>query len=319
MAVSILVTGASGCIGRSLCRALLCRGYHVAAFVRSRESAARLPGEVEVRWIGDIGPTTTWPVGTFAKFDAVIHLAAKVHAQRVGDASGTYQQVNAEATENLARMVAAQSGDSRFVFCSSAHAVCNFAANVVDESSPCAPQTPYGMSKREAERRLGIVAAETGLSTVVLRPAPVYGPELPGDLMKLLRMVSRGWPLPLGAVDNRRSLVYVENVVDALIAAATHPAASGETFFVSDGEEVSLSSLLSMYSAMSGRRSRLIAVSPGNIRRFLSLLGKSSTAERMLGSLAIDSRRIRRTLSWQPPFDLTQGLSATAQWMNRVA
>ncbi|MCE9606335.1 MAG: NAD-dependent epimerase/dehydratase family protein [Planctomycetia bacterium] len=319
MSLRVLVTGAAGCIGRSLCRALLKQGHQVGAVVRSSASVDRLPVGVRLSWVGEIAPETTWPGELFAQADVVVHLAAKVHCRHSRNASSEFQRANSEASETLARAMAAAPKSPRLVYCSSAHAVCNFSDQVVDESSPCRPQTYYGKSKFDAEQRLRRVSEDTGLKVVILRPAPVYGPELPGDLMRLLKFASRGWPLPLGGIENRRSLVYIENVVDALIAASSHPAAVGETFFVSDGTDVSLASLLRMFAAALGRSPRLISVAPQRLRSILGLLGKAAAADRMLGSLAIDSRRIGRTLAWQPPYDLTSGLSATAQWMKRIA
>lgn len=315
----ILVTGAAGCIGRRLCRALVAEGHEVVAAVRSETSRARLPAAVEVGYVGEIEPTTTWPRELLAKVDAVVHLAAKVHCPRSDNSAAAYRRTNVEATETLARAFAAASERGRFVYCSSVHAVCNFADGVVDESTTCRPHTPYGMSKHEAEQRLHVVAAEAGLEVSIVRPAPVYGPELPGDLMKLLRLVARGWPLPLGAIENRRSLAYVDNIVDALIRVSLDPRAAGETFFVSDGDDVSLGELPRLYAAALRRSPRIVSIAPSSIRFVCGLLGRRNVAERMLGSLAVDSSRIRRVLGWKPPHDLQSGLSATAQWMQKVA
>lgn len=319
MSQHTLVTGAAGSIGRSVCRNLLRRGHRVGALVRTTESARRLPAGVEVRWVGEIEPETAWPSGLFAEVDAVVHLAAKVHAARSETAAAPFQRANVAATETLARAVAAAPNKPRFVYCSSAHAVCNFSDHAIDEASECRPQTSYGRSKLDAELMINRLAAEVGLKFVILRPAPVYGPELPGDLMRLLRIASRGWPLPFGAVANRRSLAFVENIADAVAVAASHPAAEGETFFVCDGDDVSISSLLRRFGSVYGHRSRLIPVAPSLLRGALRLVGKGAAAERMLGSLAIDGSRIGRKLSWRPPYELNEGLALTAQWMKRAA
>lgn len=315
----VLVTGAAGSIGRCVCRNLLMRHHDVGALVRSHDSARRLPQGVAVRWVGAIEPATVWPSELFDDVDAVIHLAAKVHADRAEVAAEPFQHTNVAATETLARSVAAGKNKPRLVYCSSAHAVCNFSAGAIDEESECHPQTPYGRSKHDAELMIRRLAAELGLRFAILRPAPVYGPDLPGDLMRLLRIAAHGWPLPLAGVDNRRSLVFVENIADALAVAATHPAAEGETFFVSDGDDVSLAALLRRFSGAIGRPSRLFNIAPGLLKAALRLVGRGAAAERMLGSLAIDGSRIGRKLAWRPPYQLDEGLAVTAQWMKRAA
>lgn len=319
MTSRILVTGAAGCIGRRICRALVAEGHDVSAVLRSQSSSTHLPAGVRIGWVGEIEPATRWPRELFAEVDAIIHLAAKVHAPRTEDSAESYRRTNVEATETLARAFAAAGTCGRFVYCSSVHAVCNFATDVVDEATACTPQTVYGRSKHDAELRLRKLAAATGLDVAIVRPAPVYGPELPGDLMKLLRLVARGWPLPLGAIDNRRSLVYVDNIVDALIRTALDPRAAGETFLVSDGDDVSLAELPRLYASALSRTPRSFSIAPRGIRLACSLFGKRATAERLLGSLAVDSGRIRRVLGWKPPHNLRSGLSATAHWMKSAA
>ena len=176
------------------------------------------------------------------------------------------------------------------------------------------PQDPYGVSKCEAEQALHRIAAETGLEIVIVRPPLVYGPRVKGNFIQMLKVLSKGIPLPLSSARNLRSLVYVENLVDALIACATHPAAIGQTYLVSDGEDISTPDLLRRLGTAMGRPARLLPCPPSLLNLAGKLIGKSDQIERLLGSLQIDSGKIRRELNWTPPYTLQQGLQETAEW-----
>jgi len=182
------------------------------------------------------------------------------------------------------------------------------------ETDPPAPQDPYGISKWEAEQVLHRVAAETGLEIVIVRPPLVYGPRVKGNFAQMLQVLQRGIPLPLASVHNRRSLIYLGNLVDALLLCAMHPAAAGRTYLVSDGEDISTPELLRRLGMALGRPARLFPFPPSLLMGAAKLLDRRAQAERLLGSLRIDSSRIRRELGWQPPFTLQQGLQCTAEW-----
>lgn len=309
----VLVTGASGFVGRQLCAALVREGWAVRAALRPQADRRRLPPGVECRVVGDIGPETRWDAALLAGVDTVVHLAARVHVlrERAEDPDAAFRQTNVLGTERLA--AAAAGRVRRFVYVSSLHAVRTLSDEVLDETSPCRPDTPYGRSKLEAEQVLSATRDRTGLDVVVVRPAPVYGPDGTGNLAALLRWVRRGWLLPLAGIDNRRSLLYVGNLVSALRACIETPAAAGQTFLVSDGETVSTSELICRAAAAAGRSARLWPAPLTLLRSAARLCGRSASLDRLIGSLAVDITRLRQALSWQPAFTLDEGLRATVR------
>jgi len=185
---------------------------------------------------------------------------------------------------------------------------------VFSESDKPHPQDSYGVSKWQAEQALHRVAAETGLEVVIVRPPLVYGAEVKGNFAQMLKILSKGIPLPLASVHNLRSLVYVENLVDALIVCATHSAAAGQTYLVSDGEDISTPDLLRQLGDAMGHPARLFPCPPALLKLAGRLTGKADQIERLMGSLQVDSGKIRRELGWAPPYTLEQGLRATADW-----
>jgi nucleoside-diphosphate-sugar epimerase len=265
--------------------------------------------------VGDIGPDTPWDGAALGTFDTVVHLAARVHVLREKAVAPAveFHRVNVAGTERLARAAAGRV--CRLVYVSSVHAMCTLADEVLDEASPCRPDTPYGESKLAAEETLRAIAEKTGLETVIVRPPPVYGPGILGNLGKLFRLVRKGWPLPLRNIANRRSLIYVENLANALVACSFHPAAGGRTFLVSDGEDVSVADLVRRAGAAFGRRVRLVPAPIRLMRLAGRCLGKSGAVERLVGSLAVSSDRIRRLLSWSPPYTMAEGFQVTARWV----
>ena len=266
--------------------------------------------------VGNIGPQTEWSAA-LTGMDVVIHLAARVHVmnERADDPLTEFRQVNVFGTERLARSAVA-SGVRRLVYVSSIKVNGEQTAEneTFSESDVPHPQDPYGISKWEAERILSQIAEETGLEVVIVRPPLVYGPEVKGNFAQMLRVLDKGIPLPLASVRNLRSLVYVENLADALIACASHPAAAGQTYLVSDGEDISTSGLLNFLAESIGRPARLFPCPPGLLQVLANWVGKGAQAERLLGSLQVDSAKIRRDLNWVPPYTLQQGLQATAEW-----
>lgn len=223
--------------------------------------------------------------------------------------------MNVVGTEHLARSAAAK-GVKRLIFVSSikVNGEITYDDQQFSETNEPLPQDPYGMSKFEAEQALRIIAKETGLEVVAVRPPLIYGAGVKGNFMQMLKVIAKGIPLPLASVHNRRSLVYVENLVDALIVCATHPAAAGQTYLVSDGEDISTPDLLRRLGDAMGRPARLFPCPPALLKLAGRMTGKSNQIDRLLGSLQIDSGKIRSELNWIPPYSLQQGLQATAEW-----
>lgn len=309
---SVLVTGANGFVGHVLCTELARRGNKVRAAIRELSRATNVPCEVAV--VGNIEADLDWsPV--LAGIDTVVHLAARVHVMREKaiEPMSAFRAVNVAATERLVHQAAAL-GVRRFVYVSSIGVHGNVSTVPLNEMSLLAPDTPYTLSKLEAERRLSEISGRTGIDIVVVRPPLVYGPNNPGNFLRLLRLIQRGIPLPLASVDNRRSMIYVGNLVDALIACAAHPAARGNTYLVSDGEDISTPELIDQLAKLMGRSARLWRVPPVLLRLAGTLTGKSADVDRLIGSLLVDSSRIRAELDWTPPFTVAEGLAQTARW-----
>lgn len=312
--MNILVTGANGFVGKALCKRMVSKGWHVWGTVRSAEQAASLPAGVEVVQIKSIGADTNWSVA-LSGVDAVVHLAARVHVMNdtATDPLSAFRKVNVAGTEHLARM-AAINGVKRFVYVSSVKVNGEGCEKPFAEHDIPAPEDPYGVSKWEAEHVLRKITEDTGLEVVILRPPLVYGPEVKANFLSLLKIVDRGIPLPLASINNHRSLIYLGNFVDAITTCINHPKAAGQTYLVSDGEDVSTSELIRRVAATLGRPARLFPFPPSLMRFTGKLFGKSDAVERLVGSLTIDSSKIRRELGWKPPYTMEQGLKETAEW-----
>ncbi|MDA8127771.1 MAG: SDR family oxidoreductase [Betaproteobacteria bacterium] len=301
----VLITGANGFVGRALFGLLVGGGHVVVPVVRR---ACGLAGEVIV---GDMGSKTTWE-DALANCNAVVHLAARVHVMHdtAADTLTLYRTTNTAATLNLARQ-AAQAGVKRFVFVSSVKVNGEGRDARYRETDPPAPEDDYAISKWEAEQGLQQIARETGLEIVVLRPPLVYGPGVKANFRRLLDTVARGWPLPLGAIRNRRSLLYLGNFVDAIRACLEHPAAAGQTFLLDDGRPVSTPELVRAIAHAMGRPAHLLPVPVGVLTFAGALLGKRAAVARLTGSLQVDSSAIRERLGWTPPYSMEAGLAAT--------
>lgn len=313
---TVLVTGASGFIGRALCAELRARAEAVRPVMHARQ-----PGPpsravaADVAYVGDIGPETDWrPI--LIGCDSVVHLAAHVHKRRgsEGGSISAFQRVNVEGTEALAR-AAARSGVRRFVFLSSVKVDGERTVeHPFNERDPIAPVDEYAASKAEAEARLNKIAADTGMEVVILRPPLVYGPGVKANFLSLLKAVDAGLPLPFSSIDNRRSLIYVGNLVSAIAISLSHPAAANRMFLVSDGEDVSTPELVRRLARSLGVRPRLLPFPVSMLRLTGRLSGMHAAVDRLVNSLQIDTTCIRTVLGWQPPFSMTAGLAETASW-----
>lgn len=308
-----LITGSSGFVGRQLCRRLLAEGAQVTVATRTQSALEQGVGSV---CVGEIDEGTEWSTA-LQGVDVVIHLAARVHVmnESASDPLAEFRRVNVAGTERLAKQ-AAQAGVTRLVYVSSikVNGEETQGGSVYTEGDIPAPQDPYGISKLEAERSLRQIAQETGVDVVVLRPPLVYGPGVGGNFIQMMHVLARGIPLPLASVRNKRSLIYVGNLADALVRCAAHPAAAGKTYLVSDGEDISTPELLRSLAEAMGCKARLLPFPPGLLRVLARLAGRGAQADRLLGSLRVESGKIRQELDWNPPVTLQQGLQATAEW-----
>jgi nucleoside-diphosphate-sugar epimerase len=307
--VTVLVTGASGFVGTRLCARLLADGrFHVRGTSRRPFSA---PAGVECATTGDIGPDTDWGPA-LSGVSVVVHLAARVHVTREASDNPLelFRRVNVAGTDRLLRQAIA-AGVRRVVYLSSVKV--NGESGTYSETDPPRPEDPYAISKYEAEQVLNAAARESGIEVVIVRPPLVYGPGARANFHALLRTVRRGVPLPLGAVRNCRSLVALDNLVDFIITCTTHPAASGQIFFVSDGEDLSTADLIRHIAKAFDRPARLIPVPEPLLYAAASLLGQRARAQKMLGSLRVDISKARRVLGWVPPYTLDDELRRIAE------
>ena len=304
----ILVTGANGFVGRGLCAELAARG-------RPFRTAGRdLPEpNPQAFAVGDIHADTDWEVA-LAGAEAVIHCVARVHVMQdsAADPLTAFRTVNLEGTRRLAE-VAAAVGVRRLVFLSSIKVNGESTAPGAPfrASDSPRPSDAYAVSKWEAEQALHAVASRTGLEVVVVRPPLVYGPGVRANFERLMRLVARGAPIPLGKVDNQRSMVGLDNLVDLLIRCVDHPAAAGQTFLVSDGRDLSTPEWIRMLAAVMGRPARLLPVPPALLRLGGRLTGRGAEVERLIGSLQLDIESTCETLDWSPPVSVEEGLSRT--------
>lgn len=308
----MLITGANGLVGRALCSVLDQTEHKVVRAVR----ISITPWEVPV---GDLNESTDWSEALGQNTDVVVHLAAQVPlTDGVSSSSGgLYGQVNTLGTANLARQCA-EHGVKRFVFVSTVKVLGEGKSEPYRNADLAVPPDAYAISKWDAEQALWQVAAETGMEVVILRPPLVYGPEVKGNFLRLMQAIDKRRPLPLGAIQNQRSLVYLGNLVDVIRLCLTHPKAAGKAFLVSDGDDVSTPELVRRIAASLGRRPFLLPVPVSWMRWAGRVLGKQAAVDRLLSSLCVDISPLREELSWTPPYTMQEGLEATAQWYHKT-
>jgi nucleoside-diphosphate-sugar epimerase len=314
---NILVTGANGFIGQALCKRLMAEGLQVRGALRRSNRTAEMPTGVETVQIESIGPETDWS-DALSNIDTVVHLAARVHVLKDHDSDplALYRHVNVQGTKHLARM-AVSKGVNRFIYMSSIKVNGEGRPTAYTEKDIPAPEDHYGLSKWEAEQILSKINAASEIDVAVFRAPLVYGPGVKANFLQLLKTVQKGIPLPLANVDNQRSLIYLENLVDVIIRNIKSSQPASGTYLVSDGEDVSTPELIRRIAAALGASSRLFPFSPSIIIGAAKLLGKKATVDRLLGTLTVDTTKIQRELDWKPPYTMEQGLGETAKWFRR--
>ena len=302
----VLVTGANGFIGGAVCRRLTAKGHHVRAVARHAPSQPTVDANVSWHGCGDIDGETDWH-GLLEGVEWVVHTAARVHVRRdpSPDPLAAYRRVNGAGSANLAQQAAA-AGVGRLVFISSV------AASRAAETQPGAgPVSPYGLSKWEAEQALKAIADQSGLELVVLRPPLVYGPAAPGRFALLLRMVRGGWPLPVSGLSARRSVIFIDNLLDAIELALEHPAAAGRCFGLCDDTAPTTAEWVQALARALDRPARLLPAPPTLLRLAGHLLGRRSDVEALMSDRRIDDREIRACLGWQPRVPFDQAVAAS--------
>ena len=303
----ILSTGSTGFVGKALMSALHIKRHEISAPMRAQsESSASLNSFL----VGDINAATNWSTALQGA-DAVVHLAARVHVMRdtADNPLKEFRSVNTEGTLNLARQAAA-AGIRRFIFLSTIGVNGNSTSlgRFFTETSASLPHDFYSVSKHEAEVGLGSIAASSGMEVVIIRPTLVHGSKAPGNFGKLTRLVSKGLPLPLASIDNRRSVVGIDNLVDFIVTCLEHPAAANQTFLVSDGEDLSTPDLIRRMARAMNRPARLLPVPKSVLMAAAAMLGKRDMAQRLCSSLQVDISKSRALLGWNPPVSVDEGL-----------
>ncbi len=309
--VRVVVTGASGFVGQSIVKALKLADYHVVAVSRNLNVSN---ADISV-YVPDYSFQNEWQ-RLLSSNDVVIHLAARVHIMQdqAENPLEAFLAVNLHNTVSLAK-AAAKVGIKRFVFVSSIKVNGEHThSQEFSEQDAANPQDAYAVSKWEAEKALREIEKETGMQVVILRPPLIYGPNVKANFASLIKLVDKGVPLPLASINNKRSLIYLGNFVDAIITCVQHPKAAGNTYLVSDGEDISMPQLIRKIAYALNRPSRLFSFPVPIMYLIAKLAGKSSSLQRVTQSLAIDSSKIRQELNWHPPFTIEQGLKETADW-----
>lgn len=314
VSTKVAVSGANGFVGRAVLSRLIQENRPAIAFVRDR-GAEHLEG-VGVA-VASLVDRTSWS-SVLGECSVFVHCAGRAHITKGPgrNALHEFREVNTDLTLALARSAAA-AGVKRFVFVSSIGV--NGLTSGQEPFAPdgaANPQTPYAISKFEAEQGLQAISLETGLEVVVVRPPLVYGAGAPGNFGALVAMLQLGWPLPLGAVTmNRRSYVALPNLVDLLLTVCVHPAAANQVFLVSDGEDLSTADLLRRLAAAMGRPARLWPVPPTLLRLGAIMLGRRDLAQRLLADLRVDITKTRRLLGWSPLVSVEEGLNLAVKGM----
>lgn len=317
--MKILLTGASGFVGGGLLETLSHR-QDVDLLVPVRRELPSLPLRAQSVVITGINSKNDWSE-LLQSIDLIIHCASRVHvmAEAAEDPLAEYRETNVEGTLNLARQAIA-AGCKRFVFISSIKVNGEKTLEGVPFSAADvpAPTDPYGVSKMEAEEGLRALALGSSMEVVIVRPVLVYGPGVKANFLNMMRWLKKGIPLPFGAIDNKRSLVALDNLVDFIIACSEHPNAANQTFLISDDEDLSTTQLLRRVAVALGVRPRLLPV-PANLLVLVArLLGRESLSQRLCGNLQVDIEKSKSLLNWRPSISVDDALRKTAKNFKRT-
>lgn len=314
MKTHILVTGAGGFVGTALLGRLRSEPqFSVRAAVRSLSGHE---GPAGIDWIetGDLAAAADWQAA-LQDIDVIVHLAARVHVMRdsAADPLAAFRRVNVEGTLNLARQALA-AGVKRFIFISSikVNGEATRPGQPYRADDAPAPEDAYGISKREAEDALRALCHDSPMDFVIIRPPLVYGPGVKGNFLSMLRWLDKGVPLPLAAIDNRRSLVAVDNLADLIRTCIDHPRAANQVFLAADGEDLSTPELLRKAAAALGKNARLLPVPAALLNVAARCLGKTAAIQKLCGSLQVDIGKTRERLGWRPPLGVDQALRSAA-------
>jgi len=298
--MTIWIPGATGFVGRALMARLRADGQAVEPISRSSSTVEGVTAH-RISALGSL----------LSAGDTVVYCAGRAHVALTGSAEdelAAHRRANCEEPLAAARLASSR-GARRFVFVSSIKVNGERTEGVpFSERDTPQPEDAYGRSKWEGEQALWEHARQAGMELVIVRPPLVYGPGVRANMAALMRAVGRGWPLPLASVRNKRSLVFVENLVDLLALCCTHPAAANEVFFVSDGRDLSTPELVRLMAAAQDRSARLWPFPVPLLKVGAGLLGRRAMADRLCDSLQVSDDKVRNRLMWRPPFSVEEGL-----------
>jgi len=302
--VKVLVTGANGFIGSALCNQIRDASIELVGAVRQTD-------EIDFISVGDIDGNTDWS-SALKGIDVIVHLAAKAHFlnQTSFDYLDNYRTVNTMGTINLA-FQAKKSGVKRFIYISTAKVNgehTNDRAPYSIDDFPF-PKDAFGISKMEAEYGLKELASTSSMEYVIIRPPLVYGQGVKANFSAMMKLASKNIPLPLGAINNKRSLVNLNNLVDLIMVCLGNPKAANQTFFVSDDYDVSTPYLLRTLISSVGRSPRVLSVPPLLLKLFVRILGKKQVYDRLCSSFQVDISHTKNVLDWAPSVSFEQGIA----------
>lgn len=310
---TVLVTGANGFVGKALCNYLNSNNTQIRALTRTPNEFSSNIHNIVCDDFSAAGSLLEGMRGV----DVVVHLAARVHVMQESssDALAAYRAVNVDLTLNLAKQAAA-AGVRRFIYLSSikVNGEKTATGRAFRADDIPAPEDPYGVSKMEAEKALLKLSKSTGMEIVVIRPPLIYGPGVGANFMAMMRWLARRVPLPLGAIDNQRSMVALDNLLNLILTCASHPKAAGQVFLVSDDQDVSVTQLLKKLARAMKVKAILLPIPVAIIQFVAVILGKASVAQRLCDNLQVDIAKTKELLNWTPPLSVDEGLQATADW-----
>lgn len=308
--MKILVTGATGFVGRHLVPALISAGHDVLCAVTKHSDTL----EAQQVVVGIFDQHTVW-TSILTHIDVVIHLAARVHVMHETAESPLeeFLKVNSGATKNLAEQ-AAEAQVKRFIFLSSikVNGELSSSTGPFTETDLPQPQDHYAQSKLQAEHHLRSIAQNTHMDVVILRTPLIFGPGVKANFLKMIQLVDKGYPLPFARIENKRTFLYINNLISAIFAVLKAEQAANQTYLVSDNESWSLDELLSFLAAQLQLKSRLFYLP--QISWLFKLPGLNKWGIRLLGSLEISNNKLKTQLNWNPPFCSAEGLIETIKW-----
>lgn len=315
----VLVTGATGFVGGHLVDRLLNDGHNVRALVRNATHQLQPRDGLDVVAVGELNGETDFSA-CLDSMDVVMHLAARVHqmSDQATDPLAEFRRVNRDTTIQLFNQ-AREADVRRFIYLSSVKAAGEGGRLApLSETDDPKPGDAYGISKQEAEAALQ-AEAKGGPDVVILRPPLIYGPGAKGNILKLMQACDKGLPLPFGSVSAKRSLLYVGNLVDAMVRLGALDCPASGIFYIKDGADPSVSELIRLVYRSLGQKDRSLSIPESWLRGLLLLLGKGQLVNRLLDSLQVDDSKLRHAFGWTPPFDLNAGLTETAAWFHTIS